>query len=209
MKPQTVVDITVGAKTQLFDRHLTFNANVFFDTYRNLQTSVFNGLEFLTENAGGFEAAGFEVEGTWRFNRNFSVNAGYTYSDTYFTDYVTACPDSTVLQGAAAVAAQCNAPGSTATTLLFQAKGLPLSGAPKHSVQASANLDVPINDRLKLDASGTYYHRSEVTYDPGELTRVSPAMTWSASTSASVRPMAAGGWERSRATCSIPSSSRR
>ncbi|MBB5697929.1 TonB-dependent receptor [Sphingomonas yantingensis] len=169
VKPQTVVDITVGAKTQLFDRRLTFNANVFFDTYRDLQTSVFNGLEFLTENAGGFEAAGFEVEGTWRFNRNFSVNAGYTYSDTYFTDYVTACPDSTVAAGAAAVAAQCNAPGSTATTPLFQAKGLPLSGAPKHSVQAGANLDLPINDRLKLDASGTYYYRSEVTYDPGEL----------------------------------------
>lgn len=167
--PQTVVDITMGAKTQLFDRKLTLNGNIFYDRYKDLQTSVFNGLEFLTENAGGFEAAGFEVEATWRFNRNLSVNAAYTYSDTYFTDYVTACPDSTVAAGAAAVAAQCNAPGSTATTPLFQARGEPLSGAPKHSVTAGVDYEQPITDRLTLDASASYYYRSETQYDPGEL----------------------------------------
>jgi iron complex outermembrane receptor protein len=167
--PQTVWDITVGAKTQLFDRKLTLNANVFYDTYKNLQTSVFNGLEFLTENAGGFDAAGFEVETNFRFSPRFSVNAAYTYSHTYFTDYVTACPDSTVLAGAAAVALQCNAPGSTATTPLFQARGLPLSGAPKHSVTAGVDFNQPLGDTLTLDASANYYYRSETTYDPGEL----------------------------------------
>lgn len=166
--PQTVVDITLGAKMQLFDRKLTLNGNIFFDTYKNLQTSVFNGLEFLTENAGGFDAAGFEVEATYRFSRRFSVNASYTYSDTYFTDYVTACPDSTVAQGAAAVANRCNAPGSTATTALFQARGEPLSGAPKHSVTAGADFNQPLTDRLTLDASASYYYRSAVGYDPGE-----------------------------------------
>ncbi|MFD1786153.1 TonB-dependent receptor [Sphingomonas floccifaciens] len=159
VNPQTVVDITVGAKTQLFDRRLTLNGNIFYDIYKNLQTSVFNGLEFLTENAGGFEAAGFEVEASWRFSRMFSVNAAYTYSDTYFTDYVTACPDTS-----ASTTIVCNLPGNQ-----FQARGLPLSGAPKHSVQAGANLDIPLSDSLKLDGSATYYYRSEVTYDPGEL----------------------------------------
>lgn len=167
--PQTVVDITIGAKTQFFDRRLTLNGNIFYDRYKNLQTAVFNGLEFLTENAGGFEAAGFEVEASYRFSPRFSVNASYTYSHTYFTDYVTACPDSTVLQGAAVVAAQCNAPGSTAGTPLFQARGLPLSGAPKHSVTAGVDFNQPITDAISLDASANYYYRSETTYDPGEL----------------------------------------
>ncbi|WP_076070023.1 TonB-dependent receptor [Sphingomonas montana] len=166
--PQTVVDITVGAKTQLFDRHLTLNGNIFYDMYKNLQTSVFNGLEFLTENAGGFEAAGFEVEATYRFNPRFSVNANYTYSDTYFTDYVTACPDSTVAQGAAAIAARCNATGSTAATPLFQARGEPLPGAPKHSVTLGADFNQPLTERLTLDASASYYYRSGVSYDAGE-----------------------------------------
>lgn len=167
--PQTVWDVTIGAKTQFFDRKLTLNGNIFYDTYKNLQTSVFNGLEFLTENAGGFDAAGFEVEAAYRFGRNFSVNANYTYSHTYFTDYVTACPDSTVLAGATAVANQCNAPGSTAGTPLFQARGLPLSGAPKHSVTLGADFNYPLSDSFSLDASANYYYRSETTYDPGEL----------------------------------------
>lgn len=167
--PQTVWDITVGAKTQFFGRRLTLNGNVFYDTYKNLQTSVFNGLEFLTENAGGFDAAGFEVEAAYRFGQYFSVNANYTYSHTYFTDYVTACPDSTVLAGATAVANQCNAPGSTAGTPLFQARGLPLSGAPKHSVTLGADFNYPLSDSVSLDASANYYYRSETTYDPGEL----------------------------------------
>lgn len=166
--PQTVYDVTIGAKTQLFDRKLTLNGNVFYDTYNNLQTSVFNGLEFLTENAGGFDAAGFEIEAIFRPIRRLSINASYTYSDTYFTDYVTACPDSTVAQGAAAIAARCNAPGSTATTPLFQARGEPLSGAPKHSVTAGVDYNQPLDDTLTLDASGTYYYRSRVGYDPGE-----------------------------------------
>lgn len=168
VNPQTVWDITLGAKTQFFDRRLTLNGNIFYDTYKDLQTSVFNGLEFLTENAGGFDAAGFELEATYRLNRRFSVNAGYTYSHTYFTDYVTACPDSTREQGAAAIALRCNAPGSTAATPLFQARGEPLSGAPKHTLTAGINFSQPISERLTLDASGTYYYRSKVQYDPGE-----------------------------------------
>ena len=47
--PQRVDDLTVGAKMQFLDRALTFNVNAFYDRYRQLQTSVFNGTEFLTE----------------------------------------------------------------------------------------------------------------------------------------------------------------
>lgn len=166
--PQTVLDVTIGAKTQFFDRRLTLNVNAFYDDYKNLQTSVFNGLEFLTENAGGFEAKGFEVETVLRVGEYLSLNAAYTFSDTEFTDYVTACPESIVASGAAAVAASCNAAGSTATTPLFQAAGEPLSGAPRHTVTAGADYRQPIGNGLALDASGTYYYRSRVQYDPGE-----------------------------------------
>ncbi|MFD1612336.1 TonB-dependent receptor [Sphingomonas tabacisoli] len=165
--PQTVRDITIGAKTQFFDRLLTLNGNVFYDKYKNLQTSVFNGFEFLTENAGGFEAKGFELDAVVRPSRQFSFNASYTYSKTKFTNYITSCPNSVLAAGAAAVAAQCNASGSTAATPLFQARGLPLAGAPKHSVTAGADFNQPIGDKLKLDASVNYYYRSRVFYDVG------------------------------------------
>jgi iron complex outermembrane receptor protein len=155
VNPQTVRDVTVGVKSQLFDRAVTLNANMFFDTYKNLQTSVFNGLEFLTENAGGFRANGFEVESSWRVSPEFSLSGSFTYSDTKFTDYVTACPDivkagyTCYLQG---------------TTGLVQAKGEPLSGAPKYSATASADVRLPINESLMFDWSANLYYRSSVQY---------------------------------------------
>ncbi|WP_226016773.1 TonB-dependent receptor [Novosphingobium sp. FKTRR1] len=154
--PQTVRDVTIGIKSQLFNRAVTFNANVFFDKYTNLQTSVFNGIEFLTENAGGFEAKGFEFDAAWRVSREFSLNGSFTYSDTKFTDYVTACP--------AVVKAGYTCYTQNGTSLV-QAAGEPLSGAPKYSATFGADIRLPINDSLAFDWSGNVYYRSRVQYD--------------------------------------------
>ena len=156
VNPQTVRDITVGLKSQLFDRAVTFNASAFFDKYNNLQTSVFNGTEFLTENAGGFEAKGFEFDASWRVSPAFSLNGGMTYSDTKFTDYVTACP--AVLKAGYTCYTQNG-------TSLVQAAGEPLSGAPKLSATFGADVKLPINERLAFDAATNVYYRSKVQYD--------------------------------------------
>jgi len=175
--PQTVRDITLGFKTQWLDKKLTFNGNVFYDKYKDLQTSVFNGFEFLTENAGGLTAKGFELETVIRPVRQLSLNGSVTYSKTKFTDYVTSCPNSILAQDRATILALCNAPGSIAPVAtntddprqigipLFQAEGYPLAGAPKWSFSAGANFNQPVGDHLLFDASVNYYHRSKVYYD--------------------------------------------
>ncbi len=163
--PQTVRDITIGMKSQLFDRQVTFNANVFFDTYKNLQTSVFNGLEFLTENAGGFKANGFEMDAAWKVSPRFALNGSFTYSDTKFTDYITACPN-VVKAGLT-----CFISG---TTSLLQAKGEPLSGAPKYSATFGMDFNHPLGDSLSVDASMNYYYRSKVQYDVGNAISYQP-----------------------------------
>ncbi|NBC38139.1 TonB-dependent receptor [Novosphingobium sp. FSY-8] len=160
VNPQTVRDIAFGVKSQLFNRAVTFNANVFFDKYTNLQTSVFNGTEFLTENAGGFEAKGFEFDASWRVSKAFSLRGGFTYSDTKFTDYVTACPN-VVKAGYSCY----NLTVNGSTTSVVQAAGEPLSGAPKISFTLSADTRVPLNDRVMFDASANVYYRSRVQYD--------------------------------------------
>lgn len=165
--PQTSRDITIGAKTQFLDRRVTLNGSVFFDKYKDLQTSVFDGFEFLTQNAGGFRANGFELDASLRATENLGFHASYTYSDTKFTDYITECPASVEALGAAAIAAACNAPGSTTTEPLFQAAGEPLSGAPKHSLVLGANVAQPIGESLVLDASTDVYYRSRVQYTVG------------------------------------------
>lgn len=156
VKPQTVRDITLGIKSQLFDRAVTLNANVFFDKYKNLQTSVFNGTEFRTENAGGFNANGFEVDAAWRVIPELSLSGSFTYSDTEFTDYVTACPN--VVKAGYACFVQNG-------TSLIQAAGEPLSGAPKYSATFGADLRLPITERLQFDLSTNVYYRSRVQYD--------------------------------------------
>ncbi len=153
---QTVRDITVGIKSQFLDRKVTFNANVFFDSYKNLQTSVFNGSEFLTENAGGFSANGFEVDAAWRIVPEFSISGSFTYSDTKFTDYITACPS--VVKAGYTCFTQNGAS-------VVQARGEPLSGAPKYSATFGADLRLPLGDSMTLDFSGNLYYRSKVQYD--------------------------------------------
>ncbi|SER19755.1 TonB-dependent receptor [Sphingobium sp. YR768] len=155
--PQTVRDITVGMKSQLFDRAVTFNVNVFFDKYKNLQTSVFNGVEFQTENAGGFSAKGFETDLAWRVSPELTLTGGFTYSKTKFTDYVTACP------GVVKAGYSCYL-AADGTTSLVQAAGEPLSGAPKYSATAGADVRLPINDKLTFDWSANFYYRSRVQY---------------------------------------------
>jgi len=157
VKPQTVRDITIGIKSQLFDRAVTLNANIFYDKYKNLQTSVFNGTEFLTENAGGFDAKGFEVDASWRVSPELTFTGGFTYSDTKFTDYETACPK-IVKDGYSCYLAD------DGVTSLVQAKGEPLSGAPKYSATFGANVTLPISDTLQFDWSGNIYYRSRVQY---------------------------------------------
>lgn len=156
VEPQTVRDITIGMKSQLFNRRVTLNANLFFDKYKNLQTSVFNGTEFLTENAGGFRANGFEVDASWRVTPEFSLSGSFTYSDTKFTDYLTACPN-VVKQGYT-----CFTQGGTS---FVQAAGEPLSGAPKYSATFGADIRLPISSTVQFDWSANVYYRSRVQYD--------------------------------------------
>ena len=159
--PQTVRDITIGMKSQMFDRAVTFNANIFFDKYNNLQTSVFDGVEFVTENAGGFTAKGFETDLAWKVSPELTLTGGFTYSKTKFTDYVTACPKVVKAGYSCYLAAD-------GVTSLLQAAGEPLSGAPKYSATAGADVRLPVNDRLMVDWSANFYYRSRVQYAVAE-----------------------------------------
>lgn len=164
VNPQTVDDFTIGAKTTLLDGRLTLNGNLFHDKYKNLQTAVLRGSEFLTENAGGLRSQGFEIETNLQVTQELRLNASLSYADAVFTDYVTACPNYIQQQGAAAIAAQCNAPGSTSTTPLYQAKGNPLANAPKVSYTLGANYQRDVLDDLLFDMNVNYAWRDK-TYN--------------------------------------------
>ncbi len=170
--PQTVDDVTVGAKTTLLDRRLTLNGNIFYDKYTDLQTAVLRNNEFVTENAGGLEAKGFEIEANLRVNSFLKLNASTTYSDAKYTDYITSCPNSIVNAGTAAVAAKCNATGSTSANPLYQAAGQPLAGAPKVTAVLGASFERPITNALTLDASANYSYRTKTQNSVGDANTI-------------------------------------
>ncbi len=170
--PQTVNDVTIGAKTTLLDRRLTLNGNIFYDKYNDLQTAVLRNNEFVTENAGGLKAQGFELEANLKVNSSLKLNASTTYSDAKYTDYLTACPNSIQAAGAAAVAAQCNAPGSTTANPLYQAKGQTLAGAPKLTVVLGGAFEHSISSALTLDASANYSYRTKTQNAVGDANTI-------------------------------------
>ncbi|PXA90766.1 TonB-dependent receptor [Caulobacter sp. D4A] len=159
--PQTVDDVTIGAKTTLLDRRLTLNGNIFYDKYTDLQTAVLRNNEFVTENAGGLEAKGFEIEANLRVNSSLKLNASTTYSDAKYTDYVTSCPNNLILAGYV---------GCTLNngTYVYQAKGQTLAGAPKVTVVLGANYEHAITDALTFDAAANYSYRTKTQNSVGD-----------------------------------------
>lgn len=81
-----------------------------------------------------------------------------------FTDYVTACPNDIQQQGAAAIAAQGNVPGSTSANPLYQAKGNPLANAPKVSYTLVGNYQRDVLEGLLFDTNVNYAWRDK-TYN--------------------------------------------
>lgn len=170
VRPQTVTDVTLGAKTQFLDRRLTLNGNVFYDKYKNLQTSVFKNAEFITGNAGGLKSRGFEVEASLRATREVTLSAGYSYVKATYTDYLTDCPISILLGAAGASDPRClTGPAGTQ----YQAKGQDLVGAPRNTLNLAASFDHPLANGFAIDGAVSYYYRDKTYSTAGdEATRL-------------------------------------
>jgi iron complex outermembrane recepter protein len=162
VKAQSVSDVTVGVKTELFDRRLGLNASVFYDVYKQLQVGVFHPEvappEFRTENAGGLRSKGFEVDATLRMGGGFVGRASVAYADSKFTDYVTQCPQT-------GDPSRCY---TVAGTSLFQAAGETLPGAPKLTGAIGLDYSALVLGGYGLDASLSASARSKVNYGVGE-----------------------------------------
>ncbi len=83
----------LGAKTSWLDNRLQLNGSVFFEDFTNKQVStqiVDPDTGILAPrilNAGAAEVWGVELEATWYATDNLTLNLGYTWLDTRYTDY--------------------------------------------------------------------------------------------------------------------------
>ena len=80
---ETVDSFEVGARSQT--RDLYVDGALFYYHYDNFQTTVQQGVLFVTTNAGSAEAYGLETQLRWRASRNATIFATYAYNHSRFS----------------------------------------------------------------------------------------------------------------------------
>jgi len=90
VKPETSNSYEVGAKTQLFQRHLTLNLTAFETDYTNFQAQTILptlGSGFVLANVGSLRTRGVELDGRARVSSALSFNFGLSYLDATIISY--------------------------------------------------------------------------------------------------------------------------
>lgn len=151
---ETVWNYEVGTKTSWVDGRLIANGAVFFMKYTDKQfqqqipddTSP-NGLTGRTANAADSEVRGFEFDLAAAPVDGVSLNLGYTFLDTEYTDFSQFSNTPLAIAGAR---------NCTPTTLngvpgcIIDSTGSRIERAPKHALNLSAGYRTPITNELEL-----------------------------------------------------------
>jgi len=86
--PESLITYELGAKTQLFDNRLRFNAAAFYSDYKDLQTQNFiNGRQFF-DNAGKATIKGFELEVEAVPFPGLTLSGNVGYSDLTYKTFI-------------------------------------------------------------------------------------------------------------------------
>jgi iron complex outermembrane receptor protein len=90
--PETLIDYEAGIKADFLDRRLRTDFSAFHYNYTNLQLTVAQGIQLLTENAGAARLDGFEAQITVLPVDNLRLDFNVAWLDAYFTKYQTENP---------------------------------------------------------------------------------------------------------------------
>ncbi len=161
--PETSTAYEAGVKSDLFDRTVQINADVFYEKFKNFQadTYVYNASDpaasnFEAANAGGLESKGLEADVTWVATDNLTLTGNLAYTPTDFTDFIIQCQNQYTNP---ATVGTCYTDPKTGVQL-FNAKGYPLPQAPKTTFALGANYVRPLWAGYQLDADANYVWRS-------------------------------------------------
>ncbi|WP_165611350.1 TonB-dependent receptor [Sphingomonas jatrophae] len=88
--PEEAITYEAGFKSDLFDRHLRLNANVYQIDYDDLQVNQYNSttLTNFVVNAGKAKYRGFEVEGTALLGDHIQIDGNVGYVDPKYKEYI-------------------------------------------------------------------------------------------------------------------------
>ena len=84
---EKVMNYESGIKTELWDRRVRLNANVFYAMYKDYQDAAFVGAQFTVGNAQRTELKGAELEGSVLLSENFTADFAISYADLTYDRY--------------------------------------------------------------------------------------------------------------------------
>ena len=176
---ETVDAFELGGKFRLFERRVSVNANLFWQTLSNFQTNAFDGTSFRIINAGEAENFGVEWDYAIRLTDWLSLDGGGTWQDMEYTDFTNGPP--TAAQAALGATVQ-NMNGKTPNFVS------------DWTVSGGATVRLPLGEDFRFVGNLNYLYRSEYAtaqdLDPlsiqdgyvtlnGTLSLVGPGNRWS------------------------------
>ena len=153
---ETVWNYEAGFKSSFADRQITVNAAVFFMDWTDKQVTQLiedpaapSGFRASVVNAGAAEVLGLDASILLqpRFAPGLSLNVGYTYLDTEYTDFTVATTSAfTVTEGANCTIGTVG----TGTVCLVTYNGNRLERAPKHQIVGTLDYRGEITSGIDL-----------------------------------------------------------
>ena len=150
----------IGAKASLFENSMLASFEVFYYEFRDLQVDFFNSQQFayVTENAGGSETYGAELQIDWAAPvEGLTVSGSIGYLESKFTEFENFCfVGQTPAQGCGPLL-----PGQNEAALRQDLKGNTRPGAPKWSGFLAASYERPLGDMLLFGITGNAQYKSK------------------------------------------------
>ncbi len=165
--PETLDAMEVGLKSQLFDRHLRFNAAAFYYDYQNIQAAVPRPGGTDVTNGPKARVMGAEFDFEARVTPEFTLSGGATFLDTKYLKYP-------------------NAPFISATGVLTSgdAKGNKLLGASPFTASLTAQYNAEttfgnIVPSIAISYNDGYFFYSDNRLKQNSYVLVNPSISWS------------------------------
>lgn len=162
---EKVKNVEIGFKSQIFDRRLTLNGNVYRADYQNYQVQSIDSSNpnaapvILLLAIGKVRTQGAELSASFRATRNLRLGLTGVYNDASIRDYPNAPCYTRQTAATGCIAAAGGVPAHQANL-----KGLSLQAAPKYKLNGSIDYTLPLS-AVDLDFGATYRYQSSARYD--------------------------------------------
>lgn len=143
-QPETVTTYETGIKSELFDRRLRINADIFYNDYKDLQATAIDPATGVSQrfNAASAKTYGAEIETTEAITHNLNLRLNVAYLDATYGNFV-------------------NAEG-----LGTNAQDKSIVNSPKWNASAGVSYIVPVNLPGILKTNADYLFQTKSFTDP-------------------------------------------